>query len=219
MHAVSFLELVFPSIPIHVSSTWLVMLLLIGLSYLATRRLQLIPSTVQNVMEVIVEGLHSLLIETMGEKGEQFFALIATIGLFILTSNVLGLIPGFDSPTASLNTNLAMALIVFFLTHIVGVKVHGIKYLKQFAGPNPWMAPIMIPIELVSHIARPVSLTFRLFGNIEGGHIVLLVIAFLVPLLIPLPVLILKLFICFIQALVFMLLSMMYIAGAMEEAH
>jgi len=117
------------------------MLLLIGLSYLATRRLQLIPSTVQNVMEVIVEGLHSLLIETMGEKGEQFFALIATIGLFILTSNVLGLIPGFDSPTASLNTNLAMALIVFFLTHIVGVKVHGIKYLKQFAGPNPWMAP------------------------------------------------------------------------------
>jgi len=77
----------------------------------------------------------------------------------------------------------------------------------------------MIPIELVSHIARPVSLTFRLFGNIEGGHIVLLVIAFLVPLLIPLPVLILKLFICFIQALVFMLLSMMYIAGAMEEAH
>ncbi len=219
MHAVSFLQLIFPSIPIHISYTWLVMIILIALSYLATRRLNLVPGTIQNVMEVIVEILHNLLIETMGPKGKRFFALIATIGLFILTSNILGLIPGFDSPTANLNTNLAMALIVFCLTHSVGVQVHGIKYLKQFVGPNPWMAPIMIPIELVSHIARPVSLTFRLFGNIEGGHIVLLVIAFLVPLLIPLPVLVLKLFICFIQALVFMLLSMMYIAGAMEEAH
>lgn len=219
MHALSFLQLVFPSIPVHVSYTWLVMLILIVLSYLASRRLNLIPGTMQNVMEVIVEILHNLLIETMGSEGKRFFALIATIGLFIFTSNVLGLIPGFDSPTANLNTNLAMALMVFFLTHIVGVRVHGIKYLKQFVGPSPWLAPIMIPIELVSHIARPVSLTFRLFGNIEGGHIVLLVIAFLVPLLVPLPVLVLKLFVCFIQTLVFMLLSMMYIAGAMEEAH
>ncbi|MCX7981943.1 MAG: F0F1 ATP synthase subunit A [Syntrophales bacterium] len=219
MHALSFLQLAFPSIPIHVSYTWLVMLFLILISFLATRRLNVKPGSAQNVMEVVVEALHNLLVDTMGPEGKRFFALIATIGLFIFTSNVLGLIPGFDSPTANLNTNLAMALIVFFLTHIVGVKVHGIKYLKQFVGPSPWLAPIMIPIELVSHIARPVSLTFRLFGNIEGGHIVLLVIAFLVPLLVPLPVLVLKLFVCFIQTLVFMLLSMMYIAGAMEEHH
>lgn len=195
------------------------MALLIVLSFLATRRLELIPGVVQNIMETIVDAFHDLLIDTMGEEGKRFFPLIATIGLFILVSNVMGLIPGFESPTASLNTNCAMALIVFFLTHIVGVKVQGWKYLKQFVGPNPWLAPLMIPIELVGHIARPVSLTVRLFGNIEGGHIVLAVILVLVPLLIPLPIMALKLLICFIQTLVFMLLSMMYIAGAMQEHH
>ena len=149
----------------------------------------------------------------------KFFPLIATIGLFILFSNLLGLIPGFESPTANLNTNLSMALVVFVLTHIMGVKIHGWKYVKQFIGPNPWLAPLIFPIEIVGHLARPVSLTFRLFGNIEGGHIVLAVILLLVPLLVPLPILVLKLLICFIQTLVFMLLSMMYIAGAMEAAH
>jgi len=219
MHTLSFLNLAFPGIPTHVTYTWLVMLFLIVLSFLATRRLNINPGPIQNIMEVIIDAFHKLLMDTMGPEGKRFFPLIATIGLFILVSNVMGLIPGFESPTANLNTNLTMALVVFFLTHIVGVKVQGIKYLKQFVGPNPWLAPLMIPIELVGHIARPVSLTFRLFGNIEGGHIVLAVIVLLVPLLVPLPILVLKLLICFIQTLVFMLLSMMYIAGAMEEHH
>ena len=219
MHSLSFLQVIFPGIPTHVTYTWLVMIFLILLSILATRRLNINPGPIQNIMEVIVDSFHNLLLDTMGEHGKKFFPLIATIGLFILVSNILGLIPGFESPTANLNTNLSMALVVFCLTHIVGVKVQGVKYLKQFVGPNPWLAPLMIPIELVGHIARPVSLTFRLFGNIEGGHIVLGVIVLLVPLLVPLPILILKLLICFIQTLVFMLLSMMYIAGAMEEHH
>jgi F-type H+-transporting ATPase subunit a len=219
MHTLSFLNLLFPGIPTHVTYTWLVMLFLIIVSFLATRRLNLYPGPIQNIMEVIIDAFQKLLMDTMGHEGKRFFPLIATIGLFILVSNVMGLIPGLESPTANLNTNLTMALVVFFLTHIVGVKVHGIKYLKQFVGPNPWLAPLMIPIELVGHIARPVSLTFRLFGNIEGGHIVLGVIILLVPLLVPLPILVLKLLICFIQTLVFMLLSMMYIAGAMEEHH
>jgi F-type H+-transporting ATPase subunit a len=219
MHTLSFLNLSFPGIPTHFTYTWLVMLFLIVLSFLATRRLNINPGPIQNIMEVIFDAFHKLLLDTMGPEGKRFFPLIATIGLFILVSNILGLIPGFESPTANLNTNLCMALVVFFLTHIVGVKVQGIKYLKQFVGPNPWLAPLMIPIELVGHIARPVSLTFRLFGNIEGGHIVLAVIILLVPLLVPLPILVLKLLICFIQTLVFMLLSMMYIAGAMEEHH
>ncbi|MDQ5985062.1 MAG: F-type H+-transporting ATPase subunit a [Syntrophus sp. SKADARSKE-3] len=219
MHTMSFFNLAFPSIPTHVTYTWLVMALLILVSFLATRRLNINPGSIQNIMEVIIDAFYTLLLDTMGEHGKKFFPLIATIGLFILVSNVLGLIPGFESPTGNLNTNLCMALIVFLLTHIVGVKVQGVKYLKQFVGPNPWLAPLMIPIELVGHIARPVSLTFRLFGNIEGGHIVLAVILLLVPLLVPLPILVLKLLICFIQTLVFMLLSMMYIAGAMEEHH
>lgn len=219
MHSLSFLQLAFPGIPIHVSYTVLVMVFLTFMAFLATRRLNINPGPVQNIMEVIVDAFHNLLLDTMGPEGKKFFPLIATIGLFILVSNIMGLIPGFDSPTANLNTNLAMALIVFCLTHIVGVKVQGLKYFKQFVGPNPWLAPLMVPIELVGHIARPVSLTFRLFGNIEGGHIVIGVLILLVPILVPLPILVLKLLICFIQTLVFMLLSMMYIAGAMEEHH
>nr|MCU0583756.1 F0F1 ATP synthase subunit A [Syntrophales bacterium] len=108
---------------------------------------------------------------------------------------------------------------VFFLTHIVGVQIQGMKYFKQFLGPVWWLTPLMMPIEIISHLSRPLSLSVRLFGNIQGGHIVVAVIFVLVPLLIPLPILILKILISVIQTLVFMLLSMMYIAGAMEEHH
>jgi len=219
MHALSFLHLAFPGVPTHLLYTWLVMIFLILLSILAKRHLHINPGQIQNVMEVIVDGMHKLLIDTMGPAGLKFFPLIATIGLFILVSNLLGLVPGFESPTANLNTNVSMALIVFALTHIMGVRIHGIKYLKQFVGPSPWLAPLMIPIEIVGHLARPVSLTFRLFGNMEGGHLVLAVILILVPFLVPLPIMALKVLICFIQTLVFMLLSMMYIAGAMEGGH
>ena len=128
-------------------------------------------------------------------------------------------IAGFSSPTASLNTNAAMALVVFVMTHIVGVKIHGFKYVKQFLGPVWWLIPLMMPIEIISHLTRPLSLSVRLFGNIEGGHIVIAVLLLLVPFLVPLPILLLKVLISFIQTLVFVLLSMMYIAGAMEEGH
>ena len=118
-----------------------------------------------------------------------------------------------------LNTNAAMAIVVFVLTHVMGVKIHVIKYIKQFTGPVWWLIPLMLPIELVGHIARPVSLTMRLFGNIQGGHIVVAVLFLLVPFLLPLPIIILKILISFIQTLVFCLLAMMYIGGAMEGAH
>ncbi|MFZ2417856.1 MAG: F0F1 ATP synthase subunit A, partial [Smithellaceae bacterium] len=154
-----------------------------------------------------------------GEHGKKFFPLIATLGLFILTANLIGIIPGFESPTANINTNLAMALVVFFSTHVVGVITHGFKYVKQFLGPVWWLSPLMLPIELVSHLSRPLSLTFRLFGNIAGEDIVLLVVLLLVPLLVPLPIMFLMIFTSIVQALVFVLLSMMYIGGAMEEAH
>ena len=200
-------------------NTLFVCLILIVLSFIATRNLQVYPGGAQNVMEVIVDGLHSLLIDTMGEHGKKFFPLIATIGLFILTSNLIGIIPGFESPTANINTNLAMALVVFFMTHVVGVITHGFKYLKQFLGPVWWLIPLMLPIELISHLSRPLSLTFRLFGNIAGEDIVLLVVLLLVPLIVPLPIMFLMIFTSVVQTLVFMLLAMMYIGGAMEEAH
>jgi F-type H+-transporting ATPase subunit a len=170
-------------------------------------------------MEVIIGGIDSLLNEIMGHNGRQFFPLIATLGLFILTSNLIGIIPGFESPTSNINTNAAMAIVVFLSTHVVGVKNHGLKYFKQFMGPVWWLTPLMLPIELISHVSRPLSLTFRLFGNIKGEDIVLLVVLFLVPYFVPLPVFILMIFTSLVQTLVFMLLAMMYIAGAMEEGH
>jgi len=202
-----------------VSYTWFVMAMLVLFSFLATRRMNILPGRFQNVMEVIIGGFDSLLTDTMGHEGRKFFPLIATLGLYILTSNLLGLIPGFESPTANLNTTVSMAVVVFVMTHIVGVKVHGVKYFKQFMGPVWWLTPLMMPIEIISHLSRPLSLSVRLFGNIMGEDIVLAVVLLLVPLLLPLPVFVLMIFTSCIQTLVFMLLAMMYIAGAMEEAH
>ena len=202
-----------------VFNTLFIVLLLSVLSFLATRRLQVYPGRLQNVMETVVDALHSLLDDTMGHQGRKFFPLIATLGIFILTANLIGIIPGFESPTAYINTNAAMALVVFFSTHVVGVMNHGFKYFKQFMGPVWWLTPLMMPIEIIGHIARPLSLTVRLFGNIMGEDLVLGVVLFLVPFLVPLPVFVLMIFTSLIQTLVFMLLAMMYISGAMEEGH
>ena len=188
-------------------------------SFLATRRMDILPGRFQNVMEAIIGGFDDLLIETMGPEGRKFFPLIATLGLYILTSNLLGLIPGFESPTANLNTTVSMAVVVFVMTHVVGIRAHGLKYVKHFMGPVWWLTPIMMPIEIITHLSRPLSLSVRLFGNIMGEDIVLAVVLLLVPLLVPLPVFVLMIFTSLIQTLVFMLLTMMYIAGAMEEAH
>ncbi len=217
MHPLLFLENRY--IPGHVAYTLLVVILLALLAYLATRRLDIYPGRLQNIMESIIDAMYELLNNTMGEHGRKFFPLIATLGIFILTSNLIGIVPGFESPTANINTNAAMAVIVFVSTHVVGVMTHGGKYFKQFVGPVPWLIPLMMPIEIISHISRPLSLTVRLFGNIMGEDIVLGVVLLLVPLLVPLPVFILMIFTSVIQTLVFMLLAMMYIAGALEEGH
>lgn len=202
-----------------VAYTWVVMATLALFGYLATRSLSILPGNFQNVMEVFVDSFKTLLDNTMGHEGKRFFPLIATLGFYILTSNLIGLIPGFESPTANLNTTVSMALCVFILTHVVGVKVQGLAYFKQFLGPNKFLIPLMLPIEIVSHFSRPLSLSFRLFGNIRGEDLVLAVVLFLVPLIVPLPVAALMIFTSVIQTLVFMLLAMMYIAGAMEEHH
>ncbi|MBE0557588.1 MAG: F0F1 ATP synthase subunit A [Proteobacteria bacterium] len=199
--------------------TWFVMGVLALFSVLATRRMNILPGGVQNVMEVVIEGFDNLLVETMGPEGRKFFPLIATLGLYILTSNLLGLIPGFESPTANLNTTASMALVVFVMTHVVGIQIHGFKYVKHFLGPIWWLAPLMLVLELISHFARIISLSVRLFGNIMGEDKVLAVVVLLVPFLVPLPVFVLMIFTSFIQTIVFMLLAMMYIAGAMQEAH
>ena len=203
----------------HVTYTWFVMLVLIVVAFLATRSIKLIPGGLQNVMEVVVSGVEGLIDETMGHKGRAYFPLIATFALFILVCNLVALIPGFFPPTANLNTNAALALTVFTMTHVVGFKEHGIGYLKHFMGPILILAPLMFIIELIGHMARPLSLSLRLFGNMYGHEIVLLIFFALVPFLLPLPMMLLGVLVALIQTFVFTLLAMIYIAGALEEAH
>jgi F-type H+-transporting ATPase subunit a len=129
------------------------------------------------------------------------------------------LIPGFYPPTANLNTNAALALTVFFMTHVVGIKKHGLAYLKHFMGPILWLAPLIFIIEIIGHLARPMSLSLRLFGNMYGHEIVLMIFVGLVPFLLPVPMMLMGVLVAFIQTFVFTLLAMIYIAGALEEAH
>lgn len=208
-----------PYLPDHVTYSLVTMTILIVFAYLATRRMDLYPKGWQNIAEVVIVGTGKFITDTMGPEGKKMFPVIATLGLYILVSNLIGLFPGFTSPTANLNTTVSLALVVFFTTHAIGIRAHGWKYIKQFLGPVWWLTPLMLPIEIISHLARPLSLSVRLFGNMEGGHIVLGVLFFLAPLFVPLPIMALKLIIALIQTLVFVILSMMYFAGAMEEAH
>ncbi|HKL22003.1 MAG TPA: F0F1 ATP synthase subunit A [Tichowtungia sp.] len=203
----------------HVTYTWLVMIFLILVALLVKRSIQTVPRGLQNILEPVVTGIEGMIEETMGPKGKAYFPLIATIAFFILTSNLIALIPGFYPPTANLNTNAAMALTVFAMTHIIGIKEHGIGYFKHFCGPVIWLAPLIIPIEIVGHLARPLSLTLRLFGNMYGHEVVLMIFFALVPFLVPLPMMLMGVLIAFIQTFVFMLLAMIYIAGSLEEAH
>ncbi len=203
----------------HVTYTWFVMALLILIAFLVSRSISMIPSGVQNVMEVVITGIDGLIEETMGKEGKAYFPLIATFALFILVCNLIGLVPGFYPPTANLNTNAALALTVFVLTHVVGFRKHGIAYLKHFMGPIIWLAPLMFVIEIIGHIARPLSLTLRLFGNMYGHEIVLMIFLALVPLFLPIPMMLMGVLIAFIQTFVFTLLAMIYVAGALEEAH
>ena len=199
--------------------TWLLMAALVLLSLATTKRLQSVPSGLQNFMEVVVGGIENMLVDTMGEHGRPFFPLIATLAVFILVSNLIGLIPGFYPPTANINTTAACAVVVFCATHIVGVKEHGAGYIKHFLGPIPWLIPIMLPIEIIGHISRVISLTLRLFGNMNGHELVLMIFFGLAPFLVPLPMMLMGVLVSVIQAFVFMLLAMIYIQVSLEHAH
>lgn len=215
-------------LPHHVSYAIIVTVLLMIVARLGTRGLgkdqkkYFVPEaklTFRTAGEMIVEGLLSIIKDNMGPRGPEFMMIIGTLALFIFVSNVLGIIPGFHSPTATLNTTGACALTVFCLTHYYGFREHGIKYIKHFTGPIILLTPLMLPIELIGHFVRPVSLSIRLFGNIFGDHYVYAIVLGMAPFLIPLPLMVLGLFVAIVQTLVFILLSMAYFAGAIEEEH
>ena len=228
VHPLLFLEF-FRSLlaPLHINGasadaiiyTWFVILLLLVLSVLATKAIKTVPGGLQNFMEVVIGGIENMVVETMGEHGRPFFPLIATLAIFVLVSNLIGLITGFFPPTANINTTAACAIIVFLSTHVVGIKHHGLGYIKHFLGPIAWLAPIMFFIEVIGHVSRPVSLTLRLFGNMNGHELVLMIFFGLAPFLVPLPMMLMGVLVSFIQAFVFMLLAMIYIQGSLEHAH
>jgi len=200
--------------------TWVVMLILIGFGALAAKSLSLVPTKGQNFFEIVIGGIEDFMVDITGEEGRWLLPIIATVFLFIFTSNLLGLIPGFFPPTATLNTTGACALTVVVFTHIIGVKYHGVKYIKHFLGPVWWLAPLIFVIEVIGHLARILSLSFRLFGNMMGHEIVLGILFGLAGLyLAPLPIMALGIFVAFVQAFVFFLLSIIYFTGAMEHAH
>jgi F-type H+-transporting ATPase subunit a len=249
-----------PGVPDHVLYTWIAMAILIGVSFAATRKLSLVPRGAQNVMEMVLEQFQALLDDVIGHDGRRYLPLIATLGLFILVSNLLGLFPGLVAPTGNLNTTAACALIVFIAYHVIGARKVGVgRYLKHFAGPllgaelfpnrvvdvafKMILVPLFFVIEIFSHLARPLSLALRLFGNMAGGHILLAVMFLLtlgmagwvgsgslgaVVLGVPGSLLLvaftswflfpLKLLVAFLQAFIFCLLSMVYIAFAVAEA-
>jgi F-type H+-transporting ATPase subunit a len=153
------------------------------------------------------------------EKAKKYFPLLAGSFFFILFLNLLGVIPGFLPPTGTLNTTLAFGILIFVLYNYYGFKEHGISYLKQFAGPVLFLAPLMIVIELISHLVRPISLSLRLFMNITGDHMVLGVFTNLTHLIIPAIFVGLGIFVSFLQAFIFTVLSAIYIALAEAHTH
>ena len=174
----------------------------------------------RNFFELICDTVMSLMVGVMGEKNaKRFFPFIASLAFFIFFCNLMALFPGLGVPTTTLKTNLALSGLVFLATHFLGLKEHGLSYLKHFAGPMLALAPLMIVIELISHLVRPASLAIRLMGNMAGDHKVVASFFVLCPLIVPVPFLFLGLLVCVIQTLVFCLLSMVYISMAVAHDH
>ncbi len=212
-------------VPHYVSYSFLASLLLIVLALIVRSSLKLVPQGTQNVVETIIEALLNLAEENIGHHwARPLFPLIATLALFIVTCNFMGLIPGFSSPTSNINTNAAMAIPVFLATHVYGIWVHGFGYIKHFLGPirSIFALPLMLlmfVIEFIGHIARPLTLSVRLFGNMSAKHYIIGVLGILAPAVVPVAILVLGVLVSVIQAFVFTLLTALYLAGAVEEAH
>ena len=206
-------------IPRQILYSCLIMAILILLSLAATKKISLVPRGVQNFFEFLIGSLENFVVENMGEGGRKVFPVLCTLFVYILCCNFGGMIPGCDAPTANINTTASMAVFVFVYYQYWGFKLHGLKYIKHFMGPVWWMAPMMLPVEIIGHFARMLSLSLRLFGNIMGEDIVLALLFILAPILSTVPMYFLFILADVIQAFVFFMLSMLYLKGAFEEAH
>ncbi|MBF0519799.1 MAG: F0F1 ATP synthase subunit A [Nitrospirae bacterium] len=214
-----------PGVPPFVTYSWLAMIILITVAIIVRGSLKLVPVGVQNVAEGIVEALYDFCKDNINHHWvDSMFPMIGTLGLYILTCNLMGLIPGFEAPTSDINMTASCAIPVFLATHYFGLREHGGKYINQFLGPvrSVFAIPLMIMmfvIEFIGHLARPVTLSVRLFGNMLSKHIILSVLGLLAPAVIPIVFLGLGILVSVVQAFVFVLLTTLYFAGAVDESH
>jgi F-type H+-transporting ATPase subunit a len=210
------------AVPDHIVMILLITLGLVSFSLWARRRFSVEnPTKVQHVLEVVLDAIQGLMKEVIGKETRKFLPLIATLAIYILLGNIMGLIPGFLSPTSNLNVTASCAICVFVYYNYQGIRTHGlVKYLKHFAGPVWWLSWLLFPVEIVSHMARPFSLSMRLFGNIFAEELIVSSLnKYIFPFLASVPVMFLALFASTIQAFIFILLTMVYISGAVEEVH
>tara|TARA_B100001093_G_scaffold469939_1_gene491028 strand:- start:308 stop:1102 length:795 start_codon:yes stop_codon:yes gene_type:complete len=218
----------------HVSVGFVVFVLLILAAFRFSSALKkdstggVIPESrfnLRSVFETILDYVMSVMTGIMGDKAARhFLPFIGTFAFFILTCNLIGLVPGFLPPTDSFNTTVPCAVLVFLATHIYGLKENGMEHVKHLMGPVWWLAPLIFVIEFIGHLARPVSLSLRLAGNMIGDHKAVSIFLMLVPLGVPIALLGLGFIVCVVQTLVFCLLSVVYIGMAIEhhdhaEAH
>jgi F-type H+-transporting ATPase subunit a len=181
------------------------------------------PGKLQILVEDGISAVLGMLHDYVGRKGPRYLAIVATMFVFVMTANLMGLVPGLKSPTSNINVTLGCALTVAVYYHIQGVKEQGLgHYLKHFAAPPGaplFIAPIMLPIEIISHISRVLSLSLRLFGNIFGEDLVILILFSIIPFLVPLPMMFLGIITGLLQAFIFVLLTTIYLGGAVASEH
>jgi F-type H+-transporting ATPase subunit a len=199
------------------------MLVLIAFfGFLRTRLSLERPGNLQQACELFVEFLREQLDSNIGHEGAKYLSIVGTFAIFIIACNLLGLVPGLAAPTSNVNVPAGCAIMVFLYYQFQGVRKQGlVPYLKHFMGPVWWLAPLMVPIELISHVARPATLTIRLFANIMAEELVIAIFFGLIPLVVPLPFMAFAIFGGLLQAFIFCTLTMVYLGGAVttEEHH
>ncbi len=211
----------------HMVYGYFAFILIVVLAYLGTRRLEFVPKGLQNLWELVIESLYNFSRDNLPDPKHtgkdvlpMVFPLIVMFAVFIFVSNYMGLIPGFACPTANINVTLGLTLITIVYYHYLGIRMHGLGYIKHFMGPIKWLVPLMFPIEIFSHLGRVISLSVRLYANMYAKELLVGILLLLAgKFLAPLPILLLGVLVAFIQMLIFVTLSLAYFSGATEEAH
>jgi F-type H+-transporting ATPase subunit a len=211
-------------IPNYLVIMGLIIVALAVLSFLLRSRLSVEnPGPVQLAVEELVDGLGGMLDDNIGPKGRRYLPLVGTVGLFILVCNLIGLVPGFMAPTSNINVPLGCAITVFVFYQIQGFREQGfVGYLKHFCAPPGaplWIAPVYLPIEIISHFSRVLSLSIRLFGNIFGEELVIVILFTVMPFVAPLPMMFLGIITGGLQAFIFVMLTIIYLSGAVAVEH